>query len=88
MYAIDESDGSDPEALNFENVISKFENRTTTVKAEPTIADMRAAITGAINESPGSVDRYIQIAKSSSPATWDEGLIRRCYADLTQEGGQ
>ena len=82
MYAIDESDGSDPEALNYENVVSRFESKVP--PKEPTVEEMRATITKTINESLGSVDRYIQIAKSSSPATWDDSIVRKCYRDLQE----
>lgn len=51
LYAIDESDGSDPEALNFENVISRFENRGPVKREAPkTEADSKGAEVAAVEQ--------------------------------------
>ena len=39
-------------------------------------------------ESPGSIDRYIQMEGGKHPAEWSEDHVRRCYVELMQEGSE
>lgn len=50
----------------------------------------RVTLAKVMNESPGMLDRYIQIAKSDKLNDWPEEVIRKAYVDVMQaeEGDQ
>ena len=57
-------------------------------EAQVDIKHARATIARVFNESPGTLDRYIQIEKGKLPAQWDDDMVRKAYVDLMQEGGE
>lgn len=64
----------------------KAEEPKTEPKAEPKVIDIklaRATIARALNESPGSIDRYIQ-AYGDHLTRWPDDRVIECYKDLTE----
>lgn len=115
LYAIDEGEGSDPEALNIEAVVGiDAPAKPKRVPAEQAdeleallggriwkdgaevmaqrearmraidLAEAKRELMRVYRESPGSIDRYIQMEDGKQPPAWSEEHIRACYYDLME----